>query len=101
MAKSVTAIKNILKREEGTLAKLQEAVTLTSHRETKSALRAVVKNRKEAIKIYKTIIKASEKCPAVKKTTVKKAAPKKAAAKKATAKKATATKRSACKTKKC
>ncbi len=80
MAKSVAAIKNILKRDEATLAKLQEAVTLIAHKETKAAMKAIIKTRRDAIKIYKTVIKASEKCPAVKKTAAKKAA---AAAKKA------------------
>lgn len=86
MAKSVTAVKNILKTEEKVLEKLQAAIKFIAHKETKVVLREVVRNKKVEIRCYKQIIKASEKCPAV-----KKAAPTKRGACKTT------TKRGACK----
>ena len=86
MAKSVTAVKNILKTEEGVLEKLQAAIKFIAHKETKVILREVVKNKKIEIRCYKQILKAAEKCPAVKKT---------ATAKRGSCK--TTTKRGACK----
>jgi hypothetical protein len=61
-----------LRREEMLLRKLQETALLMSHKETKAFLREAIKNKGGDIKTYKAIIKASEKCPAVKKTTTKK-----------------------------
>jgi len=90
MAKSVAAIKDMLKREEKALEKLQAALLLIAHKETKAEVRGAIKNKRADIKLYKRIIKDSEKCPAVKKP----------AAKKATAKKA-ASSMSRCGTKKC
>lgn len=92
MAKSVTIIKDILKREERVLVRLQEAVPHIAHKDTKAEVRGIIKNKRAEIRSYKAIIKASEKCPAVMKT-AKKAAPKKAAAKKTAAAKTTAAKK--------
>ena len=104
MAKSVTAVKNILKTEEKVLEKLQAAIKFIAHKETKVVLREVVKNKKIEIRCYKQILKAAEKCPAVKKTapakrgacktTTKRGACKsRSTAKKATPKKKTTTKK--------
>lgn len=71
MAKSVSAIKDILKREEKVLEKLQAALPLIAHKETTATLKATIANKKADIKAYKCIIKDSEKCPAVKKTPAK------------------------------
>lgn len=91
MAKSVTAIKDILKREEALLGKIKKALEIMAHKESKVSLREVAKAKRAAISAYKKIIKASEKCPAVKKPAAKKPAAKKKAACK--------TKRGACKKK--
>lgn len=69
MAKSVTAVKNLLKAEEKVLERLKCTIPIITHKETKSVLREVMKNKKIEIRCYKQIIKASEKCPAVKKKT--------------------------------
>ncbi len=72
MAKTVTAIKNILGREEKLLAKLQETLPIIVHKETKASIREMVKTKKADIRSYKKILKASEKCPAIKKPAGKK-----------------------------
>ena len=72
MAKSVTALKNLLKAEEKVLERLTVTIALIAHKETKSVLREVLKNKKVEIRCYKQIIKAAEKCPAVKKPAAKK-----------------------------
>ncbi len=116
MAKTVTAIKDILKREELLLTKLVATVTIMAHKESKAAVRIIIAGKRSAIKSYKAILKASAKCPAIKpkaaaktkaKTATaakavatKKAAPKKAAAKKKAAPKKAAAKKTASKKKK-
>ncbi len=89
MAKSVTALKNLLKTEEKVLEKVKAAILLIAHKETKVVLREVLKNKKVEIRCYKQIIKAAEKCPAVKKPA--------AATKKTRGTCKTTTKRGACK----
>ena len=71
MAKSVTALKDILAREETLLAKLRDALTVMAHKESKAVLNGIAKAKKEAIGAYKSIIKNSQSCPAVKKTVKK------------------------------
>ncbi|MFQ5329759.1 MAG: hypothetical protein ACE5D4_07210 [Thermodesulfobacteriota bacterium] len=67
MAKSVTALKNVLKREEALLEKLKETVALMIHKESKAIVRGMMKIKRVDIRNYKKIIKQSEKCPAIKK----------------------------------
>ena len=67
MAKSVTALKIVLKREEALLEKLKTTVVLMSHKESKACVREMMKNKRVDIRNYKRIIKQSEKCPAIKK----------------------------------
>lgn len=71
MSKSVTALKDILAREEKLLVKLRDTVTTVAHRETKVVLNGIAKAKKEAIGAYKRIIKDSQSCPAVKETVKK------------------------------
>lgn len=78
MAKSVSAIKDILKREEKVLEKLLAALPLIAHKESKATLTATIKNKKADIKAYLGILKNSAKCPAVKKAPAKKTAAAKA-----------------------
>lgn len=73
MAKSISAIKDILKREEKVLEKLLAALPLIAHKESKATLTATIKNKKADIKAYLGILKNSEKCPAVVKTATAKA----------------------------
>ena len=77
MAKTVTAVKNILGREEKLLAKLMETVPIIVHKETKASLREIIKSKRADIRTYKKILKAAEKCPAIKKPSPKKTAPRK------------------------
>ena len=110
MAKSVNALKAVLKREVALLEKIKETLTVMAHKESKVSLKEIAKGKRAAISAYKKIIKASEKCPAIKKpatkkkaacktkksackTTAKKPAAKKVAAKKPAAKKAVAKKK--------
>jgi len=76
MPKSVTALKDILAREEKLLTKLRDTVKVVAHKESKVVLNAIAGAKKEAIGAYKSIIKVSQKCPAVnpavKKTSAKK-----------------------------
>ncbi len=74
MAKSISAIKDILKREEKVLEKLLAALPLIAHKESKATLTATIKNKKADIKAYLGILKNSEKCPAVVKTATAKGA---------------------------
>ena len=67
MAKSVTAIKDILRREERLLVKLTDTVPLIVHKETKAVMREMAKGKRADIKAYKEILKQAEKCPAIKK----------------------------------
>lgn len=67
MAKSVTALKNVLKREEALLLKLKETVSLMTHKESKALVREMMKNKRGYIRNYKKIIKQSAKCPAIQK----------------------------------
>jgi len=67
MAKSITAIKDILRREEKLALKIKDTITIMAHKESKALLRTFLKNKKAAVKEYKKIIKNSEKCPAIKK----------------------------------
>ncbi|MFQ5585483.1 MAG: hypothetical protein ACE5GF_01470 [Thermodesulfobacteriota bacterium] len=69
MAKSVTALKNVLKREEALLEKLKETVSLMSHKDSKALVREMMKNKMGDIRNYKKIIKQSAKCPAIQKKT--------------------------------
>ena len=69
MAKSVTALKNVLKREEALLLKLKETVALMIHKESKALVREMMKNKRVDIRNYKKIIKQSSKCPAIQKKT--------------------------------
>lgn len=78
MAKSISAIKDILKREEKVLEKLKTALPLMAHKETAATLKATIKNKMADIKAYLGILKNSEKCPAVKKAPAKKTAAAKA-----------------------
>lgn len=71
MAKSVTALKDILAREEKLLAKLRDALKLMAHKESKAVLNGIAHAKKEAIGAYKRIIKNSQSCPAVKETAKK------------------------------
>lgn len=89
MPKSVTALKDILAREEKLLTKLRDTVKVVAHKESKVVLNAIAGAKKEAIGAYKSIIKVSQKCPAVN-PAVKKAA--KTSAKKAVKKTAKARK---------
>ncbi len=106
MAKTVTALKDVLKREEKLLAKVKDTIVLMVHKESKIMLKALAADKRSAISSLKRIIRSSEKCPAVKpgakkaaskckpKAAAKKAAPKKTAAKKKpAAKKKTAAKK--------
>jgi len=67
MAKSVTAIKDILRREERLVERLADAIPLGSHRDTKDALRGFLKNKRSEVRAYKGIITRSGRCPAVRK----------------------------------
>jgi hypothetical protein len=69
MAKSVTALKNVLKREEALLEKLKETVALMIHKESKALVREMMKDKRVDIRNYKKIIKQSAKCPAIQKKT--------------------------------
>jgi hypothetical protein len=69
MAKSVTALKNVLKREEALLEKLKETVALMIHKESKALVREMMKDKRVDIRNYKKIIKQSAKCPAILKKT--------------------------------
>ncbi len=67
MAKSITAIKDILRREERLVVKIKDTITIMAHKESKAQLRGFLKNKRAEVKEYKKIIKAGEKCPAIKK----------------------------------
>jgi hypothetical protein len=69
MAKSVTALKNVLKREEALLLKLKETVALMIHKESKALVMEMMKDKRVDIRNYKKIIKQSAKCPAIQKKT--------------------------------
>ena len=69
MAKSVTALKSVLKREEALLLALRKTITLMSHQNSKSLVKKMMKRKKDDISQYKKIIKQSAKCPAVRKKT--------------------------------
>jgi hypothetical protein len=79
MAGAITAVKDILRREERVLEKLLATIPTVTHKDTKITLREIVSVKRAEIKCYKAIIKASEKCPAVKKKAAKKKAVKKSA----------------------
>jgi hypothetical protein len=99
MAKTVIALKDILKRSESLLDKLQKLIPDIAHRKSKALLKEAAKRKKAAIATYKTIIKSSEKCPAIEKPKKKAPAKKAAAKKKAPAKKTAARKKTASKKK--
>ena len=67
MAKSVTALKKVLKREESLLLALTETLSVLSHQDSKVLVRRMIKNKRDDIRRYKEIIKRSAKCPAVEK----------------------------------
>ncbi|MFQ5480612.1 MAG: hypothetical protein ACE5DW_04980 [Thermodesulfobacteriota bacterium] len=71
MAKSITAIKDILRREERLVIKIKDTIAVMAHKESKALLRGFLKNKRAEVKGYKKIIKDSEKCPAVKKPAAK------------------------------
>jgi hypothetical protein len=72
MSKSVTALKDILAKEEKLLEKLRTTLTVMAHKESKAVVSAIAKAKKDAIGAYKKVIKASASCPAVTKKPVKK-----------------------------
>ncbi len=80
MAKSVTALKDILRRSESLLKKLKDTLPTIAHAKSAALLRQIIKGKQATIKTYKSILKEAKKCPAVKKTT-KKATAKKGRAK--------------------
>ncbi len=108
MPKSISAVKDLLRRTEGLLEKVKKTIPILAQKESKILLREVAKGKTSAIKAYKIVIKKSEaflaeqkkivterttKRPTPKKRTVKKASPKKTATvKKATPKKVAAKK---------
>ena len=95
MAKSVNALKDILRRSESLLEKLKKTVPTMAHAKSAALLRQIIKGKKATIKTYKSILKEAQKCPAVKKKTrAKKTVARKAGAKKGTAKKGAARTRS-------
>jgi len=67
MSKSVTGLKDILKREERLVEKIRETIALMAHKESKDLVRGFLKNKRAEVREYKKILKKSEKCPAVKK----------------------------------
>ena len=90
MAKSVSALKDIVRRSESLLEKLKKTVPIMAHAKSAALLRQIIKGKKATIKTYKSILKEAQKCPAVKKKT--RAKPKRTTARKAVAKKTTAKK---------
>ncbi len=72
MAKSITAIKDILRREERLVEKIKDTIAIMAHKESKALMRGFLKNKRAEVREYKKIIKNSEKCPAVKKPATKK-----------------------------
>ncbi len=86
MPKSVTALKDILKRSESLLAKLKKTVPIMAHAKSAALLRKIIEGKKTTIKTYKSILKEAQKCPAVKKKTTKKGTAKKKAVRKTTKK---------------
>ncbi len=90
MARSVTALKDILRRSESLLKKLKETLPTIAHAKSAALLRQIINGKQATIKTYKSILKEAKKCPAVKKTAKKR---KKPAAKKGAKKKTVAKKR--------
>lgn len=80
MAKSVNALKDILRRSESLLEKLKKTVPMMAHAKSAALLRQIIKGKKATITMYKSILKEAQKCPAVKKKTRKGVAKKKRAA---------------------
>ncbi len=72
MAKSVNALKDILRRSESLLEKLKKTVPTMAHAKSAALLRQIINGKKATIKTYKSILKEAQKCPAVKKKTAKK-----------------------------
>ena len=66
MPKSVTGLKDILRREERLVEKLKETISLMAHKESKDIVRGFLKNKRAEVREYKKILKKSSKCPAVK-----------------------------------
>jgi len=58
-------LKDVLRREERLLAKLEDTVKLMAHKESRATVRGMIKNKRADIRAYKAILKASAKCPAV------------------------------------
>ena len=52
MARSVTALKNVLKREESLLVTLTKALALMSHKDSKAAVRKMITTKRNDIKEY-------------------------------------------------
>ena len=67
MARSVVAIKDILRREERLVDKLAGAIPLIAHRDTKELVRGFLRNKKKEVSAYRKIIERGMRCPAVKK----------------------------------
>ncbi|HHL39250.1 MAG TPA: hypothetical protein ENJ37_01975 [Deltaproteobacteria bacterium] len=64
MAKTATALKGIVRREEALLAKLVETTKAAAMKETKAALREIAKGKREHIRALKKLVTAEEKCAA-------------------------------------
>ena len=60
------------------MEKIKDTITIMAHKESKAQLRGFLKNKRVEVREYKKILKASEKCPAIKKPASKCAAPAKA-----------------------
>jgi hypothetical protein len=65
MAKTVSAIKRLIKREERTLLKLKETLSIMAHKESKALLKGFMTEKKAAIKAYKAMLERASRCPAV------------------------------------
>ncbi len=76
MARSVTALKDILRRSESLLKKLKETLPTIAHAKSAALLRQIIKGKQATIKTYQSILKEAKKCPAVKKKTKKSTAKK-------------------------
>ncbi len=69
MAKTLSALKAILRREEALLEKLKDTAVAMVHGESKAGLKEMIKDKKAHIKSYAKMIKRGEKCEATKKKT--------------------------------
>ncbi len=67
MAKSVTALQDILRRSESLLKKLKKTLPTIAHAKSAALLRQIIKGKQTTIKTYKSILKEAKKRPAAKK----------------------------------